>query len=209
MSAGGLFLARLAEDQQPATGGAGLEAQAPALGEAEFLWIAVHFEKHGGKGAGGEGCLGEPQRILDPARQGMDQPGLWQTEVKKAGGIGETGLAHDMGIGDQKQPLPCLLALLCRHQCEGKAETCHASCLLQPEPSEFDQHSFAEHFTQKAIEEILLPAACFGCAASCLRVRGCRQTRGVVRLSLDPGNCLPQGKKRLTRLRALAHDDLS
>jgi hypothetical protein len=31
----------------------------------------------------------------------------------------------------------------------------------------------------------------------------------VVRLSLDPGNCLPQGKKRLTRLRALAHDDLS
>jgi hypothetical protein len=74
-SAGSLFLARLAEDQQPATGGAGFQAQAPALGKAEFPWIAVHFEKHGGKGARGEGCLGEPQCILDAARQGMDQPG--------------------------------------------------------------------------------------------------------------------------------------
>jgi hypothetical protein len=41
--AGGLFLACLAEDQQPDTGGAGFQAEAPAFGEAELLGVPVHF----------------------------------------------------------------------------------------------------------------------------------------------------------------------
>ena len=71
--AGSLFLARLAEDQQLATGSAGFQAQAPALGEAEFLGVAMYFQEYGGKGPGGECCLDKPERILQAARQGMDQ----------------------------------------------------------------------------------------------------------------------------------------
>ena len=67
------FLARLAQNQKPATGGAGLQAQAPALGEAEFLGVAMYFQQDGGKGPGGECCLDKPERILQSARQGMDQ----------------------------------------------------------------------------------------------------------------------------------------
>lgn len=208
--AGGLLFAGLTEGEQPATGGARLEAQAPAFGEAEFLRIAMHFEKHGRKGARGKGCFGEPERILDAAWQGMHQGGGCQAEIQEAGGIGKARFAHHLVIGDEEQSLPTDAFRFRRHQGHGQTQTGHAPCLLQLLPAQLQQGAAGQHVPHQGVKDILLftLSVRMDVCRSVSGALGC-QACGMVRLSLDPGNRLPQGKKRLARLRALAHDDLS
>ena len=95
-----LFLATFAQEEERLARRLGFQAEAAAFRQAEMSRIAPDFEDDGAEGAAFQRSLGKPERIVEPARCGVEKATPSKAEMNEADGMGQTRLHRCDGVAD-------------------------------------------------------------------------------------------------------------
>ncbi len=83
----GLLLRRMAQKKERSLGGLGAKTEPPAFRQAELCPVAADFQNGRRKRAAGKRCFHQPQNILQPPRQAMQNSVRTEPELRKPGRI--------------------------------------------------------------------------------------------------------------------------
>ncbi len=211
-----LLLPRLADQKERAMDGARPKAEPAAFRQAEMQGIAAHFEDDGREGRAFDGSLRQPERILQLARRGMEEPLRIQPEILKARSVGAPRLQRADRIADpQQRQLPAGILLLplqpCRNR-HGKSACC--SRIAGAGRTELGDRIKQQTAFQRLVER---PYAKRQARQNALRPRFTpfrygftfRRRKRRRGLSFQTGNGFAERKKPLARQGGLRHGVLS